>query len=86
MTHTVESLMALHHAATAAALQYADCARVSLRSARSMQAADDRNEANDAILAALTEALQERDTAQGMATAWKLTHDKVLAAAPKGAV
>jgi len=57
MTHTVESLMALHHAATAAALQYADCARVSLRSARSIQAADDRNEANDALRAALTEAL-----------------------------
>jgi hypothetical protein len=61
MNHTVETLMALHNAATSAAVQYADCARVSLRSERTMQAADDRDEANDALRTALTEALGYSD-------------------------
>jgi hypothetical protein len=58
MTHTLDSLMALHRAATSAAVQYADCARVSLRSERTIQAADDRDEANYARTA-LTEAQRD---------------------------
>ena len=57
MTHTVGNLMALHNAASHAAVQYALLAQVSLRSERTLQAADDRDEANDVLRTALEGAL-----------------------------
>ena len=54
---TIDNIMALHNAASHAAVQYALLAQVSLRSERTLQAAADRDEAKEALRTALTEAL-----------------------------
>ena len=56
---TIDNIMALHNAASHAAVQYALLAQVSLRSERSMQALEDRNEANEALRAALAQQAEQ---------------------------
>jgi hypothetical protein len=69
MTHTIDTLMAMADEYTRLCTFMQDGTT-----------AESAKTAREALRTALIEALQERDTAQGMAQAWKLTHDKVLAA------
>ena len=80
---TIDNIMALHNAASHAAVQYALLAQVSLRSERSMQALEDRNEANEALRAALAQ--QAEQGWQPIETAPKDGTD-VIAGHPDGSI